>query len=124
MRLHDDNSKDKVLQALADEYSRSILLSTIQKAKSAVELSTEKSIPISTAYRRLHELQEAGLVAVERSVITDDGKKFDLYRSTVKSVAISFNLGATEVELIPNEDMVTKFVRLWGYMRGRDPSIA
>ena len=121
MRLHDDNSKDKVLQALADEYSRSILLSTIQKAKSAVELSTEKNIPISTAYRRLHELQEAGLVAVERSVITNDGKKFDLYRSTVKSVAISFNLGATEVELIPNEDMVTKFVRLWGYMRGQGP---
>ncbi len=121
MRLHEETSKDKVLQALADEYSRSILLSTIQKAKSAVELSTEKNIPISTAYRRLHELQEAGLVAVERSVITDDGKKFDLYRSTVKSVAISFDLGATEVELIPNEDMVTKFVRLWGYMRGQGP---
>ena len=121
MHLHDEAAKDKVLQALADEYSRSILLSTIQKPKSAVELSTEKNIPISTAYRRLHELQEAGLVAVERIIITEDGKKFDLFRSTVKNVSISFNLGATEVELIPNEDMVTKFVRLWGYMRGQGP---
>jgi len=121
VRLQDDSAKDKVLKALADEYSRTILLSTIQKAKSAVELSTEKNIPISTSYRRLHELQEAGLVAIERSTITEDGKKFDLYRSTVKSVSISFNLGATDVELVPNEDMVTKFVRLWGYMRGQGP---
>ncbi len=121
MRLQDETAKDKVLKAMADEYSRSILLSTMQKAKSAVELSAEKEIPISTAYRRLHELQETGLVAVERSVITDEGKKFDLYRSTVKSVSVSFNLGATEVEILPNEDMVTKFIRLWGYMRGQGP---
>lgn len=121
MRLQDEAAKDRVLKALADEYSRSILLSTMQKAKSAVELSAEKNIPISTAYRRLHELQEAGLVAIERSTITEDGKKFDLYRSTVRSVSVSFNLGATEIELIPNEDMVAKFVRLWGYMRGQGP---
>lgn len=121
MRLHDEVAKDKVLKALADEYSRSILLSTMQKAKSAVELSTEKNIPISTAYRRLHELQEAGLVAIERIIITEDGKKFDLYRSTVRSVSVSFNPGATEIELVPNEDMVAKFARLWGYMRGPGP---
>lgn len=117
MRLQYETAKDRVLKALADEYSRSIILSTIQKSRSAVELSSEKNIPITTAYRRLHELQEAGLVAVERSVITEDGKRFELYRSTVKSVAISFHLGSIEIELVPNEDMVTKFVRLWGYMR-------
>jgi len=119
VRLQDETAKDRVLKALADEYSRSIILSTIQNSRSAVELSVEKSIPISTAYRRLHELQEAGLVAVERSVVTEDGKRFDLYRSTVKSVGISFHLGSIEIELIPNEDMVARFVRLWGYMRGQ-----
>ncbi len=119
MRLQDEAAKDKVLKALADEYSRIIILSTIQKAKSAIELSAEKNLPISTVYRRLHELQEARLVATERSVITEDGKKFDLYRSTVGGVSVSFALGATEVELVPNEDMVAKFVRLWGYMKGQ-----
>ncbi len=119
MRLQDEAAKDKVLKALADEYSRIIILSTIQKAKSAVELSSEKNLPISTVYRRLHELEEAKLVAIERSMITEDGKKFDLYRSTVASVSVSFNPGSTEVEIVPNEDMVAKFVRLWGYMRGQ-----
>ena len=119
MRLRDDAAKDMVLKALADEYSRIILLSTIEMAKSATELSVEKNLPISTVYRRLHELQEAKLVAIERSVVTEDGKKFDLYRSTVGGVSVSFNLGATEVDLIPNEDMVSKFLRIWGYMRGQ-----
>ncbi len=121
MRLQDEATKDRVFKALADEYSRSIILSTIQKSKSAVELSVEKNIPIATTYRRLHELQEAGLVAVERSVVTEDGKRFELYRSTVKIVAISFQVGSMEIELVPNEDMVAKFVRLWGYMRGQSP---
>jgi DNA-binding transcriptional ArsR family regulator len=117
LRLTDEAEKDRVLKALADEYSRIIILSTIQKAKSAVELSAEKNLPISTVYRRLHELQEAKLVAIERIVITEDGKKFDLYRSTVGGVSVFFNLGATEVEIVPNEDMVAKFTRLWGYMK-------
>lgn len=119
MRLQDETAKGRVLNALADEYSRTIILSTIQKAKSAVELSAEKNLPISTVYRRLHELQEAKLVVIERSVVTEDGKKFDLYRSTIGGVSVSFNLGAMVVELVPNEDMVSKFVRLWGYMRGQ-----
>ncbi len=106
------------MKALADEYSRAILLSTIDKSKSAIEVSAERNIPISTAYRRLHDLEEAGLVVVERSVVSEDGKRFELYRSTVRSVAVSFNPGAIDVEIVPNEDMATKFARLWGYMRG------
>lgn len=107
------------MQALADEYSRAILVSTIQTPKSAIEVSAERNIPISTAYRRLHELEEAGLVVVERSKVTEDGKRFELYRSTVRSVSVSFNLNSIDVELVPNEDMVARFTRLWDYMRSQ-----
>jgi DNA-binding transcriptional ArsR family regulator len=119
LHLQDEAAKDKVMKALADEYSRAILVSTMQTPKSAIEVSADRNIPISTAYRRLHELEEAGLVVVERSKVTEDGKRFELYRSTVRSVAVSFNLGSIDVELLPNEDMVTRFTRLWGYMRGQ-----
>jgi predicted ArsR family transcriptional regulator len=107
------------MQAIADEYSRAILVSTIQTPKSAIEVSAERNIPISTAYRRLHELEEAGLVVVERSKVTEDGKRFELYRSTVRSVSVSFNVSSIDVELVPNEDMVARFTRLWDYMRGQ-----
>lgn len=118
MLIRDGESRGRVLKALADEYSQAILLSTVEKAVSAVELSTKFNIPISTAYRRIHELEEVGLIAVERSVITDDGKRYDLYRSTVKGVKVIFGTGSVVVELEPNEDMVRKFMRIWSYMRG------
>ena len=117
MLVKDEAAKRRVLQALADEYSQTILISTIEKPMSAVELSIKHDIPISTAYRRVHELQEVGLIVVERCVITDDGKKYDVYRSTVKGVKVNLGLGSATVELEPNEDTVGKFMKLWSYMR-------
>jgi len=116
--ITDATLKERVLQALSDQYSRAILLSIIEGSKSATELSSEGDIPISTTYRRVHELQEAGLVAVERTVVTEDGKKYELYRSTIRGIKIAFGPGTVEVELVPNEDIVGKFMRMWSHMRG------
>ena len=118
MLITDEQAKDRVLKALADEYSRKMLNASIQHARSVVELSREQNIPMSSAYRRVHEMIEAGLITVERSVVTDDGKRYDLYRSTVKDVSIRFGPGRVEIELTPNEDVISKFMRMWSYMRG------
>ncbi len=118
MHITDEQAKDRVLKALADEYSRKMLNASIQKARSVVELSREQNIPMSSAYRRVHEMIEAGLITVERSVVTDDGKRYDLYRSTVKDVSMRFGPGAVEIELTPNEDVISKFMRMWSSMRG------
>ena len=101
------------MKALADKYSQAILLSTVEKAVSVVDLSREHDIPISTTYRRVHELEESGLIVVQRIVITDDGKKYDLYRASVKGVKVILGLGLVCVELEPNDDTVAKFMRVW-----------
>lgn len=101
----DAKFKENVLKALADEYSRQILASIMDRSKSVVDISTECKIPMSTAYRRIHDLEEVGLVQVNGSVISSDGKRYYLYRSKIKAVRAIFGLDSLNVEIIPNEDM-------------------
>ena len=48
MRITGQNVRDALIRALADEYSRKILLGTIDRARSVEELSASEQIPIST----------------------------------------------------------------------------
>jgi predicted transcriptional regulator len=97
--------KKAVLEALADEYSRTILAFIMEKPKSVIEISTGCKIPMSTAYRRIHDLEENGLVHVMGSIISDDGKRYYLYRSKIKAVRTIFGVDSLEVEVTPNDNM-------------------
>ncbi|MEM2759615.1 MAG: hypothetical protein QXU32_06800 [Nitrososphaerales archaeon] len=78
-----------LLKALGDECARTILLSVIDEPKSAIDISREKKIPISSVYRKLHWLENTRLVKVKGFVITGDGKKYHLYQSRIKAIQIS-----------------------------------
>ncbi len=94
-------TKEALLEILADRYSRVILESTIEMPKSAIELSTEYGIPISTAYRRVQMLHDHKLLGISGS-ISQDGKKYFLYKSKIKSIMTCFSNGALEIEIVPN----------------------
>lgn len=96
-----EEMKDVLLRILADKYSRAILNATMDSPKSAIELSAECKIPISTAYRRVQELHDNKLLGISGS-INDDGKKYFLYKSKVKSIMTCFNGGSLEIEIVPN----------------------
>jgi len=113
MIIRDGERKKALLRAMADEYSLKILMALIDKADSVNNISRINDIPIATAYRRVSELQEAGLLVIERGVLTDDGKRYDLYRSAVRSMQISFRSGEIEIDVIPNKDSVGKLESMW-----------
>ncbi|MDH5568385.1 MAG: ArsR family transcriptional regulator [Nitrosopumilus sp.] len=100
-KIVDDERKQVILEILADKYCKQILHNTLEKPKSAMEISNEKQIPISTVYRRLQTLYDAKLLAISGS-INQDGKKYFLYKSKVKSISLKCDLEVTMVELIPN----------------------
>lgn len=106
-----------VLQALADEYSLHIIIGTIEEAKSATDLSEEYDIPVATAYRRINDLVDDKLLAKERARLTDEGKWYDLYRSTVRSVDVHVDADGIEVETLVNQDLVDRLMTLWGDLR-------
>ena len=98
--IQEETTKDTLLEILADKYSRIILESTMDMPKSAIDLSNECGIPISTAYRRVQRLHGHKLLGISGS-ISQDGKKYFLYKSKIKSIMTCFNNGSVEVEIVP-----------------------
>ncbi len=100
-KIMDEEQKQVILEILADKYCKSILQNTLDKPKSAMEISSEKKIPISTVYRRLQTLYDAKLLAISGS-ISQDGKKFFLYKSRIKSISLKCDLEDTVIEIVSN----------------------
>jgi len=100
-KITDDERKQVILEILADKYCKQILHNTLEKPKSAMEISGEKKIPISTVYRRLQTLYDAKLLSISGS-INQDGKKYFLYKSRVKSISLQCDLEVTTIELVSN----------------------
>ncbi|MHB8602563.1 MAG: ArsR family transcriptional regulator [Nitrosotalea sp.] len=99
--VQEETTKDVLLEIVADRYSRAIIESTRVVSKSALELSTDCGIPISTAYRRVQQLHAHKILGISGS-INKDGKKHFLYKSKIKSIVACFNNGSLDIEIIPN----------------------
>jgi hypothetical protein len=91
-----------LLKVFGDEAARTILLSIINEPKSALDITRESKIPISSVYRKIHWLESARLIKVKGFVITGDGKKYHLYQSRIKGVQISLLTNEIKVELTGN----------------------
>ena len=100
-RIEEPERKNNLLSVLSDKYCRIILESTMYKPKSAMEITAETKIPISTVYRRIQTLYDNKLLGTS-GAITDEGKRLFLYKSKIRGFQSAFNDGQIEVELILN----------------------
>jgi len=117
MRIISTSVRDAIIRALTDEYSRKLILGTLSRARSVEELSQTENIPISTAYRRVNELREIGLLTVEKTILTDEGKKYELFRSSFRGIHMDMSQGEIVLDVDLNEDVATRLTRLWAAMR-------
>lgn len=101
LTIQEQEKKDTILEAISDKYSRIILETTMNKPKTALEISVEHKIPISTVYRRLQTLHDAKLLAISGS-ISDEGKRYFMYKCKIRQISTSFNGNAVDVFLVPN----------------------
>ena len=92
----------KVIEALADAESRTILFSIIKKGKTAWELSEKHHIPLSSVYKKLIDLEELTLIEVEKWLISDKGRKYKVYRSRISKADISIKKPEPSLVLVPN----------------------
>ncbi len=92
----------KVIEALADAESRSILFSIIKKGKTATDLSYELKIPLSSVYKKLSDLEELTLVKVDKWLISDKGRRFKVYKSRISKADISIRKPEPTLILSPN----------------------
>jgi len=103
----DSNLRKAILKALSDDYSRTIMNYTIEQSKSVVDIVKECDIPMTTAYRRVHELEGNKILKITGSIITDDGKKYSLYQNRLKEISVVFGLESLDVQIIDNDGMST-----------------
>ncbi|HYA55844.1 MAG TPA: winged helix-turn-helix domain-containing protein [Nitrososphaerales archaeon] len=107
------------LKAISDVPCNMIMRSAISKGKSVEEICSETGVPTSTAYRKVSELTESGLLFIERVVVSDEGKKRVVYRAAYSKVAVQCDIGNFVVESTPNTDVPDILYRLWQFARSR-----
>ena len=79
----------KVIEALADAESRSIIFSITRKGKTASDLSLLLKIPLSSVYKKLSDLENLTLVHVEKTILSEKGRRFKVYKSRINKAEIS-----------------------------------
>ncbi len=84
-----DEKKQKVLEVFSDNYTRIILSTMMESPKSALQITEETKIPLTTVYRKLRHLIEENLIRISGH-IAENGKKNFLYKSKLKSFHIAF----------------------------------
>lgn len=101
LKKYDVNQK--VIAALADVQSRSILFSIIKQGKTVMELSEEHRIPLSSVYKKISDLEEIALVKVDKWILSDNGKKIKLYKSRISKADVSIKKPEPVIILTPND---------------------
>jgi len=103
LKKYDINQK--IIEALADAQSRTILFSLIKKGKTAMELSEKYRIPLSSVYKKISDLEDIALIRVEKWVLSESGKKFKVYRSRISKADITIRKPEPAITLTPNNEV-------------------
>jgi predicted transcriptional regulator len=102
LKKYDVNQK--ILEALADSQARSILFSIIKEGKTALELSEKYRIPLSSVYKKISDLEDLALVRVDKWILSDNGKKFKVYKSRISQAEISIKKPEPTITLSANQN--------------------
>jgi predicted transcriptional regulator len=123
MKIIDEGKKKAIVEALFDDQSRTILYSTTDTAKPVVDIMKETNIPMTSAYRKVKDLLKVNLLRTEGSEITEDGKRFYLYRSNINEAKLIYKNGDIEINIEPNtqkDQPEDKLLKTFTTMKGRE----
>jgi predicted transcriptional regulator len=98
MNFSSERLKQAILAALADIDMVKILDCAMFKDKCVNDIIKECDIPHTTAYRKIKDLLDQGLLVCTRMEFTEDGKKFSLFKSVFKLLNIKYEYNNLVVE--------------------------
>lgn len=108
---------DTVFTLFGDEYVRIIVRAASRKPMSVKELSEECDSALSTVYRRVDDLVDAG-VLLERTKIEPDGSHHAVYETQLDELRVRVADGEMNVALAVKRDPAEQFTRMWENIRG------
>jgi DNA-binding transcriptional ArsR family regulator len=83
-----DVSDEQLFELLGDSYTRRVLEAVSDEPRTGSEVVEAADVSKATAYRRLNDLQEAGLVETEL-VIDPDGHHHERYHAVLERIELS-----------------------------------
>jgi|TARA_B100001750_G_scaffold157464_1_gene126707 predicted transcriptional regulator len=92
----------KVIEALADAESRAIIFSMTRNGKTALNLSESLKIPLSSVYKKLSDLENLTLIEVEKTILSEKGRRFKVYKSRINKAEISIRKPEPTLSLSSN----------------------
>ncbi|MEZ3115598.1 ArsR/SmtB family transcription factor [Halobaculum sp. MBLA0147] len=92
-----DSPPEEVVDLLTDEYAREVLRAVTGEAKPACELVESLGVSRPTVYRRLDDLEEAGLVEPTMS-FDPDGHHRQVFQATFEEVTVTLTPDGFGVE--------------------------
>ncbi len=100
-------------KALSSPAKSRILAACIRRPRSAKQISDDAEQPLASTYRQIRALVDDGLLVVERSAMTPDGKPYDLYRARVRSAHLRLLPDRVEVTWEPNLAVEDRIANIW-----------
>lgn len=71
------------------------------------DICSEQAIPLSMGYKRAKKLVDQGMMIIERRVVTDEGKRYAIYRTSFSLVSVRMKNGVVSAEVTVNPDLAT-----------------
>jgi len=118
IQLSEFDITQKVIEALSNVCTRSVLFSVKKESKDVTQIANELKISISTVYKTLSTLEELALAEVEKYIISAEGKKIKLYRSRIGKVEITLENLEPTLKLYPNDNFSESVWFFYAYSRG------
>ena len=103
IQLSEFDVTQKIIEALSNVCTRSVLFSVKNESKDVTQIADELQISISTVYKTLSTLEDLALAEIDRYVISPEGKKIKLYRSRIRKVEITLDDLEPILMLHPND---------------------
>ena len=81
-----------------------ILFQIVNEAKTSEDIKLETQLPQSSVYKMINDLEELGLVYVEKQDSTPAGSIIKFYRSKIKEATINIKALEPKFTLIPQNN--------------------
>lgn len=97
-----DVAESGVQHALSSPAKCRILAACIRRAMPIKDISNVTHQPLASTYRQVKSLLADGVLAVERSAMTSEGKPYDLYRSRIRAARLEITPDRVHATWQPN----------------------
>lgn len=100
--------KEKMVTVLGDAESQRILSLVVKEPLTTLKVATELGLPVSTVYRKVGQMREAGLLLVDRFVFGADGKREAQYACAFSEIRFKPGAEGLEVEVTFSQKALEK----------------